>query len=64
MCAPSLGGGFDKWSRWLGCYCPGGSIVVNWCASRTVVAKVGPVGSGMRARAGVGGSVRFDFVCC
>ena len=54
MCAPSLGGGFDKWSRWLGCYCPGGSIVVNWCAARTVVAKVGPVGSGMRARAGVG----------
>ena len=38
-------------------------VVVNWCVSRIVVAKVGPVGSGMCACVGIGGSVRVDFVC-
>ena len=35
-------------------------FVVNWCASRTVVAKLGHIGGGMRTRAGVGGRVRVD----
>ena len=40
------------------------ALVVNWCGSRTVVVKLGPVGGGMWARAGVGGRVSVDFVCC
>ena len=39
------------------------SVVVNRCVSRTVVAKVGPGGSGMRARVGVGGRVSVILVC-
>ena len=39
------------------------SVVVNLCVSRTVVAKVGPGGSGMRARVGVGGRVSVSLVC-
>ena len=38
-------------------------VVVNRCVLRTVTAKVGPVGSGMRVRAGVGGRLSVDFVC-
>lgn len=37
--------------------------LVNWWVSRTVGANLRPVGSGMRARAGAGGSARVYFVC-
>ena len=38
-------------------------LLVKQCDSRTVGADLCPVGEGMQARAGVGGSVRVDFVC-
>ena len=40
-----------------------GVVVVNQCVSRKVAAKVGPGGSGMRARVGVGGRVSVILVC-
>ena len=39
------------------------SVVVNLCVSRTVAAKVGPGGSGMRARVGGGGRLTVILVC-
>ena len=38
-------------------------LLVKQCDSRTVGANLCPVGGGMQVRAGVGGSVRVDFVC-
>ena len=38
-------------------------VVVNLCVSSTVAAKVGPGGSGMRARVGCGGRLNVILVC-
>ena len=38
-------------------------LLVNWLVSRTVGVNLRPVGGGMCARAGAGGSSRVDFVC-
>ena len=39
------------------------AVLVNRCVSRTVATKVGPGGSGMRTRVGVGGKESVTLVC-